>query len=102
MKIIFLDVDGVLMNRKSLKVAYEKNQQPKPWPACIDELNRIIIATGAGVVLSSCWRLGRSVVEIGELLSAWGVVGKVIDRTPTLSTLCSQRGEEIQAWLDSY
>ena len=52
MKIIFLDIDGVLNGHdwcepaKSNRIRYQ----------CIRELNRIIEATGAKIVLSSAWR----------------------------------------------
>jgi hypothetical protein len=45
MKILFLDVDGVL------------NIQGGPFePACMTQLNRILLKTGAHVVVSSGWR----------------------------------------------
>ena len=46
MKIIFLDIDGVL-NHKGTPLLH----QP-----CIDQLKRIVDSTGAKVVLSSSWR----------------------------------------------
>lgn len=93
LKIIFLDVDGVLINNKN------KKRWDEPDPECVAQLNRVIEATGASIVLSSCWRVGRSVVECRELLAGWGVTGKVIDRTPELHL---ERGCEIAAWLAAY
>lgn len=93
MKIIFLDVDGVLINNKNGK---HWNQ---PDSACIAQLNRITDATGAAIVLSSCWRVGRTAVECRELMTGWGVVGKVLGRT---GEMAEARGYEIGAWLAAY
>lgn len=88
MRVIFLDVDGVLITGK---LGWNK-----PDPECVAALNRIIQQADAHIVVSSCWRVGRSVIELRELLSSWGVVGKVIDRTAESQ---EQRGHEIGKWL---
>lgn len=88
MKVIFLDVDGVLITGK---LGWNK-----PDPECVSALNRLIEKTGAHIVVSSCWRIGREVIELRELLASWGVIGKVIDRTKEFQ---EQRGYEIGDWL---
>lgn len=91
MKVIFLDVDGVLITGK---LGWDK-----PDPACVENLNNIIAATDAYIVVSSCWRIGREVIELRELLHKWSVRGRVLDRTgPTLA----KRGYEIAEWAVSY
>jgi hypothetical protein len=52
MKIVFLDIDGVL-NDSSFNPAAESSSLQAPLVA---RLNRILRATGAKVVLSSSWR----------------------------------------------
>jgi len=75
---------------------------------CVAALNRITDATGASIVVSSSWRIGTPVIELRELLSRWGVTGKVIDRTPIIETKRGHifvgvtRGKEICKWLEKY
>jgi hypothetical protein len=105
-KIIFLDFDGVLVNRNSLS-----QRRPIPEKAdapCVAALNAITDATGAKIVVSSTWRIGMTTVELRELLKSWGVTGQVIDRTPCLNGqrgsiwVSETRGKEIQTWIDAY
>lgn len=66
------------------------------------ELNRIVKETEARVVMSSCWRIGRELIEIKELLHNWEFVGIVVGKTPYLRGDEIKRGDEIQWWLDDY
>lgn len=56
MKLIFLDVDGVLNNNKTRTVTFDG------WcfvdDYLVKRLKRIVDATGARIVLSSTWRIG--------------------------------------------
>jgi hypothetical protein len=94
--IIFLDVDGVLINFESRTFGH---------PRCVENLNKITDATDAVIVVSSSWRKG-GVERISQILRDWGVTGRVVDVTPDLSTkgkeifVAVQRGEEIQAWIE--
>lgn len=121
MKIIFLDIDGVLNHEKW----YRKRQElkggmdQKEWsdhypfyefdPESVERLNKIIDATGAKVVVSSTWRHGRRVVDLQEILDKVGFIGEVIDTTPSLNARIGQeaagytvpRGCEIDWWLKS-
>lgn len=89
MKILFLDVDGVLNSAKSPQPTHEL-YPVDPYMALL--VDRIIQATGCEVVLSSTWRnhpTGRAAVEKSIPL---------IGQTPYLGTI---RGEEIKDWLDN-
>lgn len=105
MKVLFLDIDGVLVNRESLMKA--SGIHAKAHPACVAALNEIVSKTGANVVVSSTWR-HFGLLKMKDFLSDWGVKAKVLDCTPDLtrkrgaiySNVC--RGDEIQAWLDGY
>lgn len=121
MKIIFLDIDGVLNHENW----YKKRQQlkngldQKEWsehypfyefdPESVERLNKIIDQTGALVVVSSTWRHGRRVEDLQEILDRVGFTGKVIDTTPSLNARIGQesagytvpRGCEIDWWLKS-
>jgi predicted transcriptional regulator len=123
MRIIFLDIDGVLNTgiyathffeickhfgltkkeakdwRHGMRDEFGSHFDPKP----VQLLKWIIEETGAKIVISSTWRL--SGLETMKLM--WemrDLPGEVIDITPYLNT---NRGEEIEAWLkendvDSY
>jgi hypothetical protein len=92
-KVIFLDIDGVLNTRKTVE----------RWQGCIgidqvlaNRFARLQQATAASVVLSSTWRVSR---DWRATMRKNGVVG-IIDRTPDLRD--RTRGEEIQAWLNAH
>lgn len=119
MKIIFLDIDGVLNHEKW----YEELQNmkgnidiDKPInhidPKSINELNRIIIETGAKVVISSTWRKQYNLNELRVLFSKVGFVGEILDVTRVImgnilthndDIYCTiPRGCEIDYWLKEY
>lgn len=98
MKIIFLDIDGVLNCWSCLSAYIEENHDND----CIAtehvaHLNAIVKRTGAKVVISSTWRILMHMEDIKEHLDWAGFQGEVIGKTPRLGR---DRGHEIQAWLD--
>lgn len=102
-KIIFLDIDGVLNN--SLEVDPHKDSylngeyQGLYSPRCIKHLNDIIKQTGAKIVVSSTWRLGRTIKELQKILDDMGVVGgEVVGATPSYYDSHILRGNEILKW----
>lgn len=112
MKIIFLDVDGVL-NAGMRVVEGTMGFEIQDWvlPKAVEHLNRITDATGAKLVISSTWRLGKTVSELKEMFARVGVTAEVIDKTERGDCLwhlmggfpkCSDahRGHEIQDWLE--
>jgi hypothetical protein len=121
MKVIFLDIDGVLNHQNWYQYRYENidmklvsNEYPKYEfdPKSVECLNWITDATGAKIVVSSTWRLGRTVEELQGLLKSVGVTGEVIDKTPSFGPPTRYdgsdgkpgyripRGCEIEYWLD--
>lgn len=97
-KVIFLDVDGVLNSQEywdrvgnAFRERFNQIDVDK-----IVLLNQIIEATQAKIVISSCWRL-LHYEELLDILSKKGLVGEIIGMTPSLSLV---RGLEIQKWLD--
>ena len=104
MKVIFLDIDGVLNSR-----IYDRQRNWNEQTG-IDEtrlllVKEIVEATGAEIVLSSTWResweqdislCGKDGVYINEIFAKYGL--KVYDKTPNLG-LYAERNEEIDAWL---
>lgn len=103
MKLVFLDVDGVLNSgnffssgRRVKSHDYDPKNQLDP--EAVELLNEIIEATGAKIVISSVWRYNHKPIELREILGAFGFKGQIIGSTPR-STESKARGKEIDAWL---
>jgi hypothetical protein len=106
MKLIFLDIDGVLNSG-----AFYRERPPEArlalsdetwWQEMIDaeavaRLNRIIAETGANVVISSSWRIVLDAGALRSVLKACGFEGEIIGVTDQLVE--GTRGDEIVAWL---
>lgn len=100
MKILFLDIDGVLNNHKSLvKQSYSID------PYNVENLNKIIRATDCQIVLMSAWRyliLDRHMTLRGfeTLLSTHGVLAyrRLIDLTEQ-DTIVSERWHQVENWI---
>lgn len=91
MKIIFLDIDGVLNNWASIaENIHILNDK------CL-LIRRIIEETGAKIVISSTWRLNSTVDELNKMLWSVGIpYNSVISKTPSMTGI---RGVEIETWL---
>lgn len=100
-KVIFLDIDGVLVNRKMLMQNRELRigQQHNFDPDCVARFNQIIdaIKPMPFVVLSSTWRMSMALDEFGRFARKQEVYVPVLDITPIIYT---GREIEIKAWLD--
>ena len=108
MKVIFLDIDGVLNSER-----YEASRAE----ACTDgyiDLSRVklladlVNATDAKIVLISSWRVdwnqdpklcGNDGTYINQCLAKYGLF--IMDKTPYFSLL-SQRKKEILTWLSQH
>ena len=101
-KIIFLDIDGVLVTDIEIGEDYVETPGTGPFShpfsaRCVENLNDITSRTGAEICISSTWRLRRSVGELKELLKVRGVTAAVVGKTPVINEGC--RGDEIKSWL---
>jgi hypothetical protein len=70
-------------------------------------LNAIVDRSGAKVVISSTWRLKRSLDALRATLAELGFRGEVIDRTPDLIgdgfvDPYVARCQEIRTWIDGH
>lgn len=106
MKVLFLDIDGVLNS-----AAYQAEWGGDP-PSNVDEtrlplLRRILEKTGAVIVLSTSWRLYWSPDpalcapewrETGEVLTRYGI--PILDCTPAYNG--NNRDREIRDWLAAH
>ena len=88
MKVLFLDIDGVVNNKRTDK-KFRNLMAIDPAMAAL--IQRIVQNTGCEIILSSSWRLfqhGRDEIE--------RKICKFADITPILR---APRGNEIKAWL---
>lgn len=110
MKIIFLDIDGVLNSSFDVKEEYERTGIKKGLINTVYErpillLKTLIDETEAKIVLSSSWRLFSedtpdeiSLLSIlKEELNKYGL--GIYDITPNLQSENNCRGKEIKKWI---
>jgi hypothetical protein len=122
MKIVFLDVDGVLTASRCLFEDYEEDDTTLCFPrdlslslsdhpgigplfpleiSMMQNLKSIIEETDAHIVISSTWRENEIMTEyLIKALESQGIPsGRVIGKTPFLGCL-EGRGAEIRLWLN--
>lgn len=99
MNIIFLDVDGVLNNADDSDYHVHNGGCYFYSPKCVSLLNQITDVTGAKIVVSSTWRLGKTVEQLQIKFKEMGITGEVIDKTCQLNHLDGYRGNEIIKWV---
>ena len=95
-KVIFLDIDGVINKVGTIE----------RWEGCfgmdkklISILHRLVKETKAKLVLSSTWRHDP---DWRNTMKACGIKYKFLDKTISLWTPNSIRGDEIKEWLDRH
>lgn len=96
MKVIFLDIDGVLNSDEYVEKVKKSDIQGIERDIDIEKvklLKRAIDETGAKVVLSSTWRYTKNARYLKELLANYGIR---VDSTPYIQ---DKRGLEIKKWL---
>jgi HAD domain in Swiss Army Knife RNA repair proteins len=113
MKVIFLDIDGVLNSHVFLEDLQKRTSgklftidDTQSWeemidPVCVARLERLVTASEAKVVISSSWRHAHDWMKMRALLHRRGFTGEVISQTPAKLSL-DHRGAEIQMWLDDF
>ena len=97
MKIIFLDIDGVLNNPKTWGLRPVHKAFSKE---CVEAFNLIIESVDADIVISSTWRNMFNFDDLIEMLKGAGVAGHIIGKTPSIRFSGAERGDEIARWLD--
>ena len=96
MKVIFLDVDGVLNSDEYIKGTIKSNIQGIEKHVDVEKiklLRQAIDQTNAKVVLTSSWRLTKMAQELIKLLITYGIY---VNTTPYIR---NERGLEIKQWL---
>ena len=110
-KLMFLDIDGVLNSETFYKNKSEQELfKEEGYPLCeidpsaIEKINKIIRQTKAKVVISSSWRLGRSIQNLQDIFNKKGFIGTIDDITPHLRYIGNDntvpRGCEIETYLN--
>lgn len=99
MKVIFLDVDGVLNSDEYFNSIKDKKINTIENQIDINKvklLKQAVNTTGAKLVLSSSWRYTKNANNLKALLLNYGMI---VDSTPFLN---NERGKEIKKWLDEH
>lgn len=107
MRILFLDIDGVLNSHRTILTTgncahphnYEQRREMFDWTA-IKMLQGLCRAGDIKVVLSSSWRCGMDRAALDKFAAFLGL--PIIDLTPNAWQPHQRRGHEIKAWLDNH
>lgn len=106
MKLLFLDIDGVLNKCMVVKITIDGlTHEEVLEPKMINNLNKIVSETDCDIVISSSWRIPYSLDKLRQILSLNGFQysEKIIDTTPRIKTgkmsKFVSRGHEIDKWI---
>lgn len=100
MKVLFLDIDGVLNSHRSaiafgaMPWSHELPDTGKFDHVAVGMIRGIAEASGTSIVLSSSWRTSSNWESIATALRL-----PIVDRTPQM---LGPRGKEIAAWLAAH
>jgi hypothetical protein len=107
MKIVFVDIDGVICLRSSRYLYFD--------PEAVKRLQNILEVTGANVVISSAWRVGETIEGLRDIFKICGDryskykgpipyfdISRIIDKTPCTDIDRSDRGDEGSLWGRGY
>jgi len=101
--LVFLDVDGVLNSTAWFHTIFKRKHRAASHPhdhldpTAMGRLNRVLAETGGKVVVSSTWRMGRTVEELQDLFDLHGFEGEVIGKTG--HGFNGERGLQIREWM---
>lgn len=117
-RLIFLDIDGVLncelhyiskdfknykkKLRKDVKSKHIERMEYYSSQICNQRilwLNDLCNSTGAKVVISSTWRKSKTLDELKDIFTYCGATFEIIDKTGTNSS--GVRGVEVYEWLEN-
>lgn len=104
-RVIFLDFDGVIVHLKTVNGdpdTIDQDASLHPCPDCVRKLDELCRFAGAQIVVSSTWRLSRSLDELRTILWDAGLhpTRRIVGVTPQIDT--ATRGHEIAAWLKEH
>ena len=93
--VIYLDFDGVLLPLGGS--ALDEDGLPVGPREPIEAFNELVRSLDCVVVVISTWRVGRTLGELQDLLSRWGVEGNVVGSTPVLDDRLREIEADVQA-----
>jgi hypothetical protein len=108
-KVLFLDIDGVLNStpfldsiRETDDRVFAGHESDRWWLTMIDgaaaeRICRIVSATGCMVIVSSSWRRSMPLAQLRRILAVHSIA--IAGITPAIQEC--QRGDEITKWLDA-
>lgn len=96
-KIVFLDIDGVLNSHRWFATKPPDRGIGHLDPEACARLQRLCDESGASIVVSSTWRLLHKLPALRSMLRARGVTATILGVTPSIPR--SERGHEIAHWL---
>ena len=116
MKIVFLDIDGVVAifptfqkswnyarkYKNSRKLSKFKRDEKQISRKVVKQLNKLVMATGCKFVISSSWRYGTTQKKFKRLFRHKKFIGEIIGETPHILMnyeTNSERAEEIKFWM---
>lgn len=107
MKIIFLDIDGVMISARTMEEHFNRTgistvSLKIPFdPIAVTTLKEIVNTTNAKIVITSTWRRIMTIEQLMQhfAFSGWPDV-PLLDVTPTNDS--DHRAHEIQTWLDEW
>lgn len=106
MKILFLDIDGVLNSDEWFARRRPRLDDLSHLdPELVARADQIAGRAGASVVISSAWRMHRELEDLRQVLRAAGLRAPILDETPVLSDGEPDglnRAAEILRWLEGH
>ena len=102
MKVLFLDIDGVLnhnkfyQNRSNTKLVHDNYPYNEFDPISVSHLNKILDETDAKLVVSSSWRVDSN---LQDTFKEVGIRHKIYGITPWLIGKNIHRGDEINEYI---
>lgn len=107
MRILFLDIDGVMVTSATIDKRNNKWDVPMFDIKSVAVLNFILQETGAEIILTSDWRTHHTLQEIREIFAHNFVIRAPIGFTPSSKTylgtnLEGGRADEIKLWLNTH
>ncbi len=109
-KILFLDIDGVIVNHRTELLPRLEDNFPQFDEVCLSNLHHIIEQTGCHIVITSSWRK-RDLEWLREAFSIRGfkyperIIGETMRGYQFVEQGCHlpiPRGVEIKAWIDKF
>lgn len=106
MKVLFLDIDGVLNSREwylrnkeniitNSGFMYRHDEELDPKACAL--VNELCESENLKIVISSTWRKFHTLKEISDMFASRGLFGHIIGSTPQLRG--GYRGQEVDEWL---